>query len=268
MSKYPTYQAPKTLTIAHDHTIEGCIGTFRNAEYEGTDAFGIMINTLDLAERSEEKLRALFNYAGDKPVLAMNYRDQRPDLPPIADEEIVESLIASVRAGADMVDLMGDLYDPSPIELTRDAAALARQKALVERIHGMGAKVLASSHTWKFMTTGETIEHFRALQSIGADMVKIAMCANSEEEADSVFHTTISLRSALNIPYIYICMGQYGKRHRMMAPMLGAEYALCVQQYTAGSHREQVLLRSARAVYSNVDWTMARDTATSTVAPF
>ncbi|WP_210236356.1 hypothetical protein, partial [Mesorhizobium sp. M2D.F.Ca.ET.232.01.1.1] len=92
----------------------------------------------------EEKLRALFNYAGDKPVLAMNYRDQRPDLPPIADEEIVESLIASVRAGADMVDLMGDLYDPCPVELTSDAAALARQKGLVERIHRMGAKVLAS----------------------------------------------------------------------------------------------------------------------------
>jgi 3-dehydroquinate dehydratase len=268
MNKYPTYRRPKTLTIAHDRTIEGCIGTFRNAEYEGTDAFGVMINTLDLGERSEDKLRSLFNYAGDKPVLAMNYRDQRPDLPPITDEEIVESLITSVRAGADMVDLMGDLFDPNPIELTRDPAAIDKQKALVDRIQGMGAKVLASSHTWKFMTTEETVEHFHALKSIGADMVKIAMCANSDEEADSVFHTTISLRSALDIPYIYICMGQYGKRHRMMAPMLGAEYALCVQQYTADSHREQVLLRSARAVYSNVDWTMARDTTTATIPPF
>lgn len=36
MNKYRTYKAPKTLTIAHDHSIEGCIGTFRNAEYSNT----------------------------------------------------------------------------------------------------------------------------------------------------------------------------------------------------------------------------------------
>jgi 3-dehydroquinate dehydratase len=267
MSSYKSFAKPKTLTIAHEPTVDECVGVFRNAVYEGTDALGVMMNTLNPEERTEEKLRALMNYAGDVPVLAMNYRQQKAPFPLLDDQTLVDSLFTAVRAGADMVDLMGDLYDECDGELTYDAAAIAKQKDLIAQFREMGTKVLVSSHMYTFKDSEQTIEHFKQLESRGADIVKIAMSVHSQEEADEAFRTSILLKDKLSQPYVFVCMGQYGKLHRMVGPMLGAEYALCVQSYTANAHREQVLLRAARTVYANTDFTMARDTSTSTLPP-
>lgn len=267
MTTHKSFAKPKTLTIAHEPTVDECVGVFRNAIYEGTDALGVMMNTLNPEERTEEKLRALFNYAGDVPVLAMNYRQQKTPFPHLDDQTLVDSLFVAARAGADMVDLMGDLHDECDGELTNDASAIGKQKELISQFHDMGVTVLMSSHAYTFMDTEQTIDHFLQLQSRGADIVKIAMSVHSEDEADEAFRTTLLLKNKLSLPYVFVCMGQYGKRHRLMAPMLGADYALCVQSYTANAHREQVLLRAARTVYANTDFTMARDTSTSTLPP-
>lgn len=267
MIPYKSFPRPKILTIAHEPTVDECVGVFRNAIYEGTDVLGIMMNTMNPEERTEEKLRALMNYAGDVPVLAMNYRQQKTPFPLLDDDTLVESLFTAVKAGADMVDLMGDLYDECDGEITYDEAAIAKQKALIARFQSMGVKVLMSSHVYTFMDAQQTLEHALHLEARGVDIVKIALSVRNEAEADEAYRATLLLKEKLTKPFIFLCMGQFGKRHRLIGPMMGVTYAICVQSYTANAHREQVLLRVARSVYANMDLTLARDTETSTLPP-
>jgi 3-dehydroquinate dehydratase type I len=235
----------------------GCIATMRGAMYDGADAFAIHLDRLDRKYHTIEDLTGIFNYAADKPVMAIIHRTG--SAANLTDEEIVATHLLALEAGATMCDILGDMFDPSPMELSRKPAAVDGQRRLIDQIHRMGGEVLLSSHTWVFMTAEQTVEHAKELESRGADMVKIAMCAHSEEEMAEVYKTTVLLRQELKIPFLHVCMGQHGKLHRAIAPVLGSALALCVLKYTPGSHREQVLLRATKAVFDNLDWTIARN---------
>jgi 3-dehydroquinate dehydratase type I len=163
-----------------------------------------------------------------------------------------------------MIDMMGDMFDPSPFELTKDKNAILKQQQTIEKVHELGGEVLISSHTWVYMTTDEVLRHTKELEERGADFVKIAMCVNSKEEAVDAIKTTFVVSEALKIPFLHICMGQYGKLHRAISPLFGSCFALCVQQYTEAGHKEKPLLRAEKAVFDNVDYMMARRAFLST----
>jgi 3-dehydroquinate dehydratase len=249
-----TTKRPLLVPILTDRTPEDCIATMRNAIYDGADAFAIMYGNLEACYRNSDDLKRFFPYAEDKPILIINYR--RKDS---TDEDLVAENLVTIEAGATMVDIMGDMYDPSPMQLTMKPEAIDRQKKLVEKIHSIGGEVLMSSHTFVPMTAEQTIEHAKALEARGVDMIKIAMSAYTEDDLLEVIKTTALLKRELKIPYFHICMGQYGKVHRAIAPMFGSALALCVQSYTTAGHKEQVLLRATKAVYDNLDWRIARD---------
>jgi len=240
-----------------------CIATIRNAIYDGADAFLMDFTKLEDEFRNVDSLRRIIDYCEDKPLIMMCYRRHfRPDM---TDERIAENLLMSVEAGASMVDIMGDLFHPSPLQLTYDEESIEKQKALVEQVHQGGAEVLMSSHTWVPMTPEHTLEHARALASRGADMIKIACAATNEAEVRETFNATMMLKEKLEVPFLHVCMVQYGKLHRVIAPMMGSSMALCVQQYNGIGMFDQVLLRSTKAVYDNLDWKMARNTTYGTV---
>ncbi|OUS78108.1 hypothetical protein B1748_04920 [Paenibacillus sp. MY03] len=58
----------------------------------------------------------IFNYACDLPIFTMNYRNSHSG--DKSDQQLVDEQIMAVKAGANMIDLMGDMFDPSPLELT------------------------------------------------------------------------------------------------------------------------------------------------------
>ena len=122
----------------------------------------------------------------------------------------------------------------------------------------MGAEVLMSSHTWVYMTTEQVIEHMKALEARNADMVKIAACVDNEEQLVEAFQTTIALKKELKVPFVHIVMGLYGKIHRFVAPFLGSSLVFTVEQYTPKGHKEQPLVRAAKAVFDNLDWRVPR----------
>ena len=254
---------PLLTCVITDNTDKTCIATIRNAIYDGADAFYMDFTKLEDEFRNVETLRKIINYCEDKPLMMMCYRrDFRPDM---TDERIGESLLMSVEAGASMVDIMGDLYNPSPLQLSKDAESFDKQCALVEKVHQAGGEVLMSSHTWVPMTSEHTLEHARALASRGADMIKIACTATNEAELQETFNATMTLKNKLEVPFLHVCVGQYGKLHRVISPMLGSSMALCVQRYNGIGMFDQVLLRSTKAVFDNLDWKMARNTEYGTV---
>ena len=247
---------PMLVSVIPDRHPEECIAQIRNSIFDGADGFLLQLETLDPAHLNETDLRHILDYACDKPVLTTNYRRGDGSL---TDDDLVELNLMALQAGVTMLDLMGDLYDPSPLELTRSPQAVDRQRRLVDRVHELGGEVLMSSHTFVPMSSEEALEHAQALATRGADMVKIAMAAHSEDDALEALKTTALLKRELTVPYLYICMGQYGKLQRAIGPALGSCMALCVPTYSDHSHREQPLLRAEKAVLDNLDWGLARN---------
>lgn len=248
--------------VISDENPDACIATIRNAIYDGADAFMLDMCKLDLQYHNYEDLHRIFDYCEDKPVIVMHYRS--PLRPQLTDQDLVDSLLTAIKAGASMCDIMGDMYNRSPLELSKDPESFEKQCRLVEEVHKLGGEVLMSSHTWVPMTVEETVTHARALASRGADMVKIAMIANTEEEAVEALRATAMLKYHIDVPYLHVCMGQYGKTHRQISPLFGSSMALCIQQYTERSHKDQALLRATKLVLDNVDWNPARDTSIGT----
>lgn len=246
---------PMLLTSLSDIDAGSAICTIRNAIYDGTDGFLLHMEKMKQECINEECLTSLIQYAGDKPLYTMNYRRKNRDK---NDEMLIQEQLVAVKSGASMIDMMGDMFDQSPYELTTDKQAILKQQQTIEKVHELGGEVLISSHTWVYMTTDEVLKHTKQLEARGADFVKIAMCVNSKEEAVDAIKTTFVVSEALKIPFLHICMGQYGKLHRAISPMLGSCFALCVQQYTEAGHKEKPLLRAEKAVFDNIDYMMAR----------
>ncbi|MDI9497163.1 MAG: type I 3-dehydroquinate dehydratase [Bacillota bacterium] len=247
--KFRDQKLPMLLTSLSDATVDDTICTVREAIYDGTDGFLLHLEKLRGDELNREGLTRLCGHLRGRPLYTMSYRrdDGRSD-----EERIAEQLLA-LECGASMIDMMGDMYDPSPRELTRDPRAVRRQRETIERVHEMGGEVLLSSHTWVYMTTGELLEHCAELEARGADFIKIAMSVNSEEEALEAMRSTVVVSRALGVPFLHICMGPHGKLHRAIGPKLGSCFALCVQRYTPAGHKDKPLLRAEKAVLENLD---------------
>ena len=254
---------PLLTCVITDNTDKTCIATIRNAIYDGADAFYMDFTKLEDEFRNVETLHKIIDYCEDKPMMMMCYR--RHNRPEMTDDRIAENLLMSVEAGASMVDIMGDLFNPTPLQLSKDAESFEKQCALVEKVHQAGGEVMMSSHTWVPMTPEHALEHARALASRGADMIKIASTANNDAEMQQTFNATMTLKNELELPFLHVCMGQYGKLHRVISPMLGSSMALCVQRYNGIGMFDQVLLRSTKAVFDNLDWKMARNATYGTV---
>ena len=247
---------PMLLTSLTDPTPAKTICTMRNAIFDGTDGFLLHMEVLKQEHLCETDLKTIFNYACDKPVYTMNYRRANSGK---TDEQLIAEQLMAVRAGASMIDMMGDMFDPSPMELAQDSRAIARQQEVIEEVHALGGEVLMSSHTWVFMTAEETLAHTQALEARGADFIKIAMCVHSEAEMLEALRITAVVENELRVPFLHICMGQHGKLHRAISPMLGSCFALCVQSYTETGHKEKPLLRAEKTVLDNIDWMPARN---------
>ncbi len=246
---------PMLLASLSDANIDQLICTIRHSIYDGADGFLLHMEKMQQEFINEESLSRLFSYLGHKPLYTMNYRANKDK----DDDQLMAEQLMAVKAGASMVDMMGDMYDPAPLELTRDKAAILKQQRMIEKIHEAGGEVLFSSHTWVYMTTEELLEHTQELERRGADFIKIAMRVTNEDEAAEAMKSTVLVSRELGVPFLHICMGQPGKLHRSIGPFLGSCFGLCVQNYTPASLKDKPLLRAQRAVMQNLDFMMARD---------
>lgn len=254
---------PILITSMNDPTPSEIISTMRNAIYDGTEAFSLHLEMMKQEHLNEEDLARICNYAGDKPLYTMNYRIAARGK---TDEQLTDEQLMAVRAGASMIDFMGDMFDRTPRELSYNKSAIERQREVIEEVHSLGAEVMMSSHIFDYLTFEETLEHARALEARGGDIVKIASTVRSEEEMIEALRTTVLVKNALNVPFLHVCMGQWGKLLRSVSPMFGSCFAICGQSYKPVAHMDQPLLRAQRAVLDNIDWMRARDPYQGTVS--
>jgi len=244
---------PFIVCVLTETDPDGMIATIRNGESDGAQAFDLHLRSLELQYHNKNDLERIIK-SSYCPTMTINYRSDDKWTGQSGDEERIESHLIAVEAGASACDIVADYYDPSPMEISYKPGVIDKQKKLIDKIHRMGAEVTLSSHTWVHMTKEQVLEHMAALEARGADMVKIAAWVDNEEQLIEAFDTTVALERELRVPFVHIVMGPFGKMHRFVAPMLGSALVFAVEQYTPMGHKEQPLVRSAKAVFDNLDW--------------
>lgn len=245
-------RTPYLAAIVGEATPEQTISTILNFEHDGTEAFVVDLSGWDPEKRTLETLSRLFHCTG-RPMMPLCYRSKNLSADKISDDERAKLMLLTIDAGAAACDVMGDMFDPSPRERTRDEKAIEKQKRLIDQIHAKGAEVLMSSHAQsEFLTGEEILEHLSDFVSRGVDIPKIVVRANSEDELLEAFRTTVLLKRELKVPFVHLCSGKYGRLQRYVAPSLGAALTFGVRGYSENS--PQPIVSAARYVLNELNW--------------
>ncbi len=224
----------------------------RSAEADGADGIAIEISHLPEEARTFETFKGIINCV-QLPFMFINYR--KDILCGADDEKRQVYLLRAADAGADVIDVMGDLYAPAPREITFDTAAIAQQKKLIDTIHAKGAYALISSHaTGEFIPPEDVLEMMKMQSSRGADILKVVTRVNTEEEFSEAVRTLFLLRKNLDKPFIYLAGGKFGKIIRFMGPKFGVAVEFGVHDYDTEGIYYQPTIRSFRKVLDNLQW--------------
>lgn len=242
---------PPLVDMVLAKTIEEMVFHIRTGISEGADAFGIQLDWLSPALRTEANLREAFAYLGDRPLYVTNYRKNFSS--EMDDAARTSELELAVRCGATLVDVPGDLFAPDPFELTHEPNAVDRQRRVIDAFHAKGAEVLMSSHVGKFLPESQVIELALEHQRRGADIAKFVTYSGSEEELDANFQTIRALKRELRIPFLFLSNGPYCKKHRVLGPYFGVCMWLCTDAYEGQAFFDQPLLRTLASVVRKCD---------------
>ena len=224
----------------------------RTAESSGADGIAIEISHLPLEERSCEHFKGIINSV-QLPFMFINYRKDK--FYGVDDGARQKDLLCAAEAGADVIDVMGDLYAPSPRELTFDAGAVAKQKKLIDDIHSKGAHVLISSHaTGEFVPPEDVLEMMKIQSSRGADILKVVTRVETDGEFQEAVRTLLLLKKEIEKPFIYLAGGKFGRMIRYMGPKFGVAVEFGVNDYDETGIYNQPTIRSFRKVLDNLHW--------------
>lgn len=240
-----------TLLYKPDN-IAQAIALARSGESDGADGIAVEIQRIPQEERTVEQFKNLINSV-QLPFMFINYRDDT--IHGADDEARQQYLLMAVEAGAEVVDVMGDLYDPSPRELTFDPQAIARQKKLIDEIHARGGKALMSSHvTQESLSAEEVLAQLKEQSSRGADILKIVVLTDTEESAVEAVRTMMLLNKELDKPYIFLGGGKFARFVRYLGLKMGVAIQFGVHDYSAEAPYFQPTIRSFKAVRDNFHW--------------
>ncbi len=234
-------------------SVQEIIAKARTAEFEGADGIAVELCYLDPEQRTVENFRRIMSEVS-LPFMFICYRN---DQWLGADDEARQVyLLNAAEAGAEVIDVMGDLYDPSPFELTRNPEAVAKQKELIEKIHARGAKALISSHLHNdpAQSTEAVLDILKTQQAHGADIAKIVTAINTEADLLEAIKTTMTLNREMNIPFIHLGCGKFSRIHRFMAAKLGVGVTFGVPYFDPSSTYAQPTVRAFKTVMNNIPW--------------
>lgn len=242
---------PLLMAMIQASTPENAIAAVRNAVFDGEDSFGLQVESLDNAYRSMQNIRSILSVMGNRTVYVTNYRTSYNEGK--NDDELAKGLLHLADCGADIIDVMGDMFCRDKFGMTYDENAVNEQKKLIRQIHYNGKSVLMSAHVPRFLSAEEVIQMAAAQQARGADIAKIVTVAETETEEMENLRITALLKHERDIPYLFLSIGSHCKIHRMLSPILGSFACLCVQSHDRASTKAQLVLSSAKAVLDNFD---------------
>lgn len=163
------------------------------------------------------------------------------------DEARMASLLRAAEAGADYIDVMGDLYDPSVDQLSFSSAAIEKQKQVISAVHAFGAKVVVSSHvTERTMTADEIVEHLSAEAARGADVCKLVVRMDTVVDLNEAIMALSRLQACFDRPWIFLGSGPFGRLQRFIGPSFGCAVEFAVHDYDPLEGYDQPTICSLR----------------------
>ena len=105
---------PFIVDVVTDTDPDSCIATIRNAEYDGAQAFDLHLRSLGLQYHNQHDLERIIKSTW-RPTMTIFYRDDSIWKTGLTDEDRAQAHLLGLKAGSAACDIMGDMFDPSPI---------------------------------------------------------------------------------------------------------------------------------------------------------
>lgn len=236
---------PLITVMVQGQTTERIKELMKLSAPNGADAFGIQLERLKKEERNSEALKKLFAETFDRPVYVTNYRSFENEGQ--TDDELASGILEAASLGADLVDVMGDMFDRQPDELARSLDAIKKQEELISAIHEKGVKVLMSSHVFKFTSAERVMEIATEQKRRGADIIKIVTGASDMAEQAENLKITALLKKELGAPFLFLCGGECDILRRVGGHMGSCMY-LAVYEHDELATPVQPLLSDVKAI--------------------
>lgn len=227
-------------------TPDVAIGRIRNANCLGAEAYGLQVENLRPEYHNADVYNRIISEAGSRPTYFTNYRNQFNTGK--TDEELAAGLLEISQCGVTLCDVMGDLYNACPNELTMDAEAVKKQKELIEKIHANGSQVLMSSHVLKYTPAERVLEMAKEQISRGADISKIVTGASTMDEELENLKIINLLKNKLDAPFLFLAQGPCVSVSRRLGAKLGCCMTLCVYEHDIHSTVAQPLLQQVKQI--------------------
>lgn len=215
---------------------------------EGAEAFGMQFCRMKEEYRNKETYKKLFSYT-NKPIYVTNYRDGINEGKP--DEQLAEELIELADCGATLCDIMGDLFDKQPGELTVNEEAVKKQMELIDKLHKRNVEVLMSSHICEYTPAERVLEIALEHQKRGVDICKIVTSAKTMEQQIENLKIINLLKENLKIPFLFLCIDECHILRRIGGE-LGCCMYLCVYEHDKLATPQQPLLRNIKKIRDNM----------------
>lgn len=259
--------APAVAGVVREKSIRSAIAEIKNCTYDGAAMIDLHMSCLE--QTDVESLRKIIG-STKLPVLALNYNNTYDwEKAGFSEEERVESFLRAVEAGAAGIDIQGYTYDVAskhgyhgeaqysftqgnPSEIVTDETVIAKQCALIEKVHSMGAEVLLSCHPKIPMKSEQVLDLARFLEQRNPDIIKIVTKAENEDDLAESIRTMLLLKKEIKTPVAYHANGKAGILSRIINPLLGGQIAFCVDGYHAGSTMEQLNLQTVVSMVENM----------------
>ena len=240
---------PIICTTVKGDDADGFIARMNELREQGTDAFLLRLEYLLPENRTEETFRRIVAGAQGHPTYATDYR--RFDKYADEDDDCkAQALLAAARAGADLLDVPGNMFTNETFELTHDPVAVAKQRKLIDEIHTLGKKVLMSTHVDRYLTRQEVLEIAKAQQDRGADVLKIVTMSDTAKELTDNLETTRVLSETMTSSILFLSSGEMCRLHRVAGPYLGC--CMWLATFEAG-RKDQPLLSDLKPLLEKMD---------------
>ena len=237
--------------ILQCETPETAIRRIRNANHLGADAYGLQVESLKPEYQNPAEYKKIFSEGKGRPFYVTYYRGKHNTGK--TDEEIAEGLVTLAESGAVLCDVMGDMFCKHPEELTDNEDAIQKQVALIDKLHGIGAQVLMSSHLHKYAPAERVLEIAFEQKRRGADIIKIVTKADNMEQQIENLSITNLLKQKLGAPFLFLSGGK-SEIHRGLGINLGCCMALCVYEHDELSTVGQPLLSTMKKIRDDIDF--------------
>ncbi len=222
----------------------GLLAEISRIKADGADAFGFQLERMYDETKTKDALSELYSAMDGYPVYATNYMRSNRNVG-VTWETLEEQLLLMLSLGARLIDIPGDMYHSSDMELTLDRTAIDRQRALIEKIHKAGGEVLMSSHVLRFIPKETVLTIAKTHIERGADITKIVTNADTDGELDENFEALHMLKKGVGKNVLFLCNGKKCKKHRILGPLFGSSLFLCTENALDGEN--QPTIKRARA---------------------